>query len=104
MSYECVGRGNAPSRFCFEPRMTFLSTPCQVVVKNSLTRLGCPPVTVAVKIPKVEIPIGQNPDSRNPDSRNPERSKSRTGQNPEGSKSRIGRKCTVKCGLASVVH
>ncbi|KFD50618.1 hypothetical protein M513_08425 [Trichuris suis] len=56
-------------------------------------------VPVAVKIPKVEILIGQNPDSRNP-----ERSKSRMGQNPDRSESRQGRKCTVKCGLASVVH
>ncbi|KFD58547.1 hypothetical protein M513_00773 [Trichuris suis] len=64
---------------------------------------------------------GQNPDSRNPErsksrtgqnpkglksrmGQNPEGSKSRMGQNPEGSKPRIGRKCTVKCGLASVVH
>ncbi|KFD50988.1 hypothetical protein M513_08171 [Trichuris suis] len=55
--------------------------------------------SVAVKIPKVEILIGQNPDSRNP-----ERSKSRMGRNPDRSESRIGRKCSVKCGLASVVH
>ncbi|KFD49409.1 hypothetical protein M513_09676 [Trichuris suis] len=58
----------------------------------------------------VKIPIGQNPDSRNPErvksrmGQNPEGSKSRMGQNPEGSKSRIVRKCTVKWGLASVVH
>ncbi|KFD58490.1 hypothetical protein M514_00716 [Trichuris suis] len=75
---------------------------------TSVSRLLDPPA-------EFETGGGQNPESRNPDSRNPERSKSRTaqspegsksrmGQNPEGSKSRISRKCTVKCGLASVVH